>query len=110
MASQTENEAFCKKLNGSLPGIVTVGLDAFAIRDGKRSNCEDHSEEEWQDLMKSEQYGVIGGLDASLNVMEDKPKNGEAIYRCIIDTAIQKHIYEIEGLKKVVTSSPCHNL
>lgn len=92
-ADQTENKIFCTQLNDSLPGITKVALDAFTIHDGVASKCEEHSKEEWVNLLTSEQYGFVNDMNTALTLLENKPKNGVCIYEHFIKDAAKNKFH-----------------
>lgn len=102
-ADQSENKIFCTQLNDSFPSIVKVGLDTFAIRDGKASKCEDHSKEEWEDVaVNSPIYGYLLGLDAGLNGSFSSGHLSKecmaSVYNTLVNEAISSKVSSVKGV------------
>lgn len=78
MADVAENKEFCTQLETL--SIVKVGLDTFAIRDGNASKCEDHTKEEWQDMVAtSKHFGLLMGI-STLTMDGNNQKSGTCSY------------------------------
>lgn len=53
-ATHAESKAFCENLEASLPVTARAGIDTFTIIDGHTSRCEDHTREEWVNMIQNE--------------------------------------------------------
>lgn len=112
-ADQSENQGFCGALNASFPSIVKVGLDTFAIREGKTSKCEDHSQEEWKDVTaNSPIYAFLISVETGLNG-NIKPNLSKecvtSIYNTFVSEAISSKASTIENMKTIsekIASTP----
>lgn len=102
VADVAENKEFCTQLNMSLPSVFKVGLDAFAIRDGNVSKCEDHTREEWQDIGITAQYGFLYAVDAGMIGANDNPKNSACVYERFVENAIKNRAYDIDEMKYIL--------
>lgn len=79
-------QQFCGELNSSMPDVFKVSIDAFTIRDGKSSNCVDHSIAEWEELWSiSKVYKFLFSFYSSIDEIE----NGTCIYKDIVKNAIK---------------------
>lgn len=101
-ADQSENEAFCGALNTSSPSIVKVGLDTFAIRDGKASKCEDYSQEEWKNILTtSPVYAYLIAVETSLSTANLSRACAASLYDALVNRAASSKAETVENMRTI---------